>query len=210
MKKTIGIISLAAIGLYASNVYSASFDCTKAKSFAEITICGNPELSSKDEDLSKEYKLAKDAFTDKKAFSEITKSLWSSRERCTDYHCIANWYDNSSAIYTAIANQGKENHINDPAKQERKVSKKDYSLYDSNARVAPVEHDSILFSNTPDAFEFIDTLVTMIRKSDYKCDSVSSFRPMITSNGYSVSCNKFNYKYEIKDNGGHITVSVDN
>lgn len=41
-----------------SGAYAASFDCSKAASSAEFAICGSPQLSSLDEQLSVEYKQA--------------------------------------------------------------------------------------------------------------------------------------------------------
>ncbi|HHM2228892.1 TPA: hypothetical protein ACRGFO_005780, partial [Klebsiella pneumoniae] len=108
-------------------------------------------------------------------------------------------YDESITQKPAISNGDK-----------RKKEAKDYSLYDSKDRAAPVEHNAILYKDTPEAFEFIDTLVGFVRQSSYKCDSVSSFIPMVSSNGFTLACNKFSYKYEIKNNGGNVSVSVDN
>ena len=42
--------------LTVTTAYSASFDCTKAKSPVEKAICTDTELSKLDEDLSKVYK----------------------------------------------------------------------------------------------------------------------------------------------------------
>ncbi|EDW6250143.1 hypothetical protein ZS24_001576 [Salmonella enterica subsp. enterica] len=93
---------------------------------------------------------------------------------------------------------------------QRNNIKKDFSLYDSKERAAPVEHDAVLYKDTPEAFEFIDTLVGFVRKSSFTCDTVSSFSPMVMSNGFTLSCNGFSYKYNIKNNGGNVAVTVDN
>ncbi|WP_336981853.1 MULTISPECIES: lysozyme inhibitor LprI family protein [unclassified Cedecea] len=223
MKKTLIVLTLASVG-GASQANSASFDCSKAKSFAEKTICSSPKLSKDDDDLKYLYWNAKSSVKDRKAFSEITKTLWSSRERCSDYSCVDEWYDTAFAIYGAIKEKGipETNGVTDFAKEpeastgkkntesRKNNTKKDFSLYDSKERAAPVEHNAVLYKDTAEAFEFIDTLVGFVRQSSYKCDSVSSFVPMVLSNGFTLSCNKFSYKYEIKNNGGNISVSVDN
>ena len=232
--KTSVLSVLLFMSLFVGKSFSASFDCSKAKSFAEKTICTNPKLSKDDDDLKYLYGNAKAYVKDRKAFSEITKALWNSRERCSDIRCVDEWYDTAFAIYGAIKETGipETNGVNDilknegatkpsgiiekpaeiktPSDKNPKERKKDFSLYDSKERAAPVEHNAILYKNTPEAFEFIDTLVGFVRQSSYKCDSVSSFIPMVSSNGFTLSCNKFNYKYEIKNNGGNVSVSVDN
>ncbi len=224
------IFSLIILGIsYQTN--AASFDCTKAKSFAEKTICSDAKLSKDDDELKYAYGKAKASVQDHRAFSEITKTLWNSRERCSDYACVNSWYDTAFGIYSSIAKTGipETNGQNDivagDEKLDEKPSKgnavasenksndeksKDFRLYDSQERAAPIEHDAILFSETPEALSFIDRLVLFTRNSSYKCDSVSAFRPLMMSNGYSLICNRFSYKYEIKDNGGNISVSVDN
>ena len=60
MMNTILKFSLVSIGLaYSINGYSASFDCAKASSPFEKTICSNPNLSSLDEQLANVYKQSK-------------------------------------------------------------------------------------------------------------------------------------------------------
>ncbi|MGP0902925.1 lysozyme inhibitor LprI family protein [Serratia sp. CY76391] len=224
------ILSLIVLGI-SYQAGAASFDCAKAKSFAEKTICNDAKLSKDDDDLKYTYGKAKASAQDRKAFSEITKTLWNSRERCQDYACVNSWYDTAFGIYSSIvktgipATNGKNEFIGREGRRDKKPPEasietnagnssnkgsKDFSLYDSNERAAPVEHDAVLFSNTPEAFSFIDKLVLFTRSSSYKCDSVSAFRPLMMSNGYSLICNKYSYKYEIKDNGGNVSVSVDN
>lgn len=98
-------VSLTFVGLM-THAHAASFDCSKAKSFAETTICKSPQLSKDDDDLKLVFSKAKGYVQDRKAFSEITKTLWNSRERCSDYKCVDAWYDTAFAIYGAIAEKG--------------------------------------------------------------------------------------------------------
>lgn len=233
MKKIFIAASVVIVGV-SLHANSASFDCGKAKSFAEKTICSDPQLSKDDDDLKYLHFKAKSYVQDRKAFAEITKTLWNSRERCSDIACVNAWYDTAFAIYEAIANVGipETNGVNDNIKnsagykenkkqssdntvkelpnKSTKHNPRDFSLYDSEERAAPIEHNAVIYKETPDALKFVDTLVGLVRQSSYKCDSVSAFGPLLLSNGFSLACNKFSYKYEIKDNGGHIAVTVDN
>ena len=54
-KISIGIIIIALFGLLSAQATAASFDCKKAATWVEKTVCSNPELSKLDEDLAKAY-----------------------------------------------------------------------------------------------------------------------------------------------------------
>ncbi|HEM8797757.1 TPA: DUF1311 domain-containing protein [Klebsiella michiganensis] len=54
----IHITLITITSLYTSLSNAASFDCTKAKGYVELTICTTPELSSLDEKLNSAYKNA--------------------------------------------------------------------------------------------------------------------------------------------------------
>lgn len=120
------LILIASSFLWFGNAFAASFDCTKAKSFSEKTICSNTTLSNEDDDLKYLYAKAKSYVQDRKAFSEITKTLWNSRERCSDFACVNAWYDTAFAIYGAIAKTGipETNGVNDVLKN----SNDDYAV----------------------------------------------------------------------------------
>ncbi|WP_447885256.1 lysozyme inhibitor LprI family protein [Serratia fonticola] len=101
----LSILSLIIIG-FSYQTSAASFDCTKAKSFAEKTICNDAKLSKDDDELKYAYGKAKASVQDRRAFAEITKTLWNSRERCSDYACVKSWYDTAFEIYSSIAKVG--------------------------------------------------------------------------------------------------------
>ena len=71
---------------------AASFDCAKAKSLVEITICNDPVLSRLDDELAVIYQTAKVTAADPKAFQSATRAAWQQRENCRAKQCIANWY----------------------------------------------------------------------------------------------------------------------
>ena len=51
----ISLISIALFGLLSTQATAASFDCKKAATWVEKTVCANPELSKLDEELAKAY-----------------------------------------------------------------------------------------------------------------------------------------------------------
>ena len=61
MKKSVNkivlilLISIVFWGLYSTHAVAASFDCKKAASWVEKTVCSNPELSKLDEEMAKAY-----------------------------------------------------------------------------------------------------------------------------------------------------------
>lgn len=58
INRTVSIISLIIIvlfGLLSAQATAASFDCNKAVSWVEKTVCSNPELSKLDEEMAKAY-----------------------------------------------------------------------------------------------------------------------------------------------------------
>lgn len=82
--------------------HAASFDCTKAKSLVEITICHDPELSRMDSELGRIYQNAKNSSQDKKAFQAATQAAWKRREKdCKTRECIFNWYVERKATLLA-------------------------------------------------------------------------------------------------------------
>lgn len=47
----------------------------------------------------------------------------------------------------------------------------------------------------------IDKVVRVVRANGYRCDSVSSYQPYLTSRGFELECNHFAYKYDFEDKG---------
>lgn len=103
--KSVKILILFVLSLSSGGLFAASFDCGKAKSFSEKTICENPVLSERDDDLKVVYDHAKNVVRDKRAFSEVTRQLWNGREKCKDYECVAGWYNDAFVIYNSVINK---------------------------------------------------------------------------------------------------------
>ncbi len=97
--------------LYSANGFGASFDCIKAKSFSEQTICGSHEISQMDDELKIVYDKAKAAYKNKVEFKNITKNMWNEREKCTSEECVRKWYSDAFIKYADmnVEAPGKDN-----------------------------------------------------------------------------------------------------
>lgn len=69
----------------------------------------------------------------------------------------------------------------------------------------PIDKDAIMIEATT---EQIEALVTLVRLYGYTCDSVISVAPFLLSEGYTLKCNRYRYKYEIVNKGGNWIVKV--
>lgn len=50
------------------------------------------------------------------------------------------------------------------------------------------------------------TLAKYINANGYSCRSISDVRKMIIKRGFTVYCNNFEYKFDVEDKGGKMTV----
>ncbi|MES2940818.1 MAG: hypothetical protein V4864_24280 [Pseudomonadota bacterium] len=70
-----------------------SFDCAKAHSAAERTICSDAELARADRELGRLHARAKAASADPRAFQRRSDAIWRDREaNCTSRECLRQWY----------------------------------------------------------------------------------------------------------------------
>lgn len=85
-KEAWGLITL--LLLFASNAYGVSFDCIKASTFAEQSICSNEELSKLDDELTEQFKRAQ-RISDK-SLLKSSQSTWlrDVRNSCKDQACL--------------------------------------------------------------------------------------------------------------------------
>jgi hypothetical protein len=75
------------------NVAQPSFDCAKARSPAEVLICGDPELAALDNEFSTLYKRALGVVTEKATFIRASRNELRQRElTCFDKSCLVAWY----------------------------------------------------------------------------------------------------------------------
>jgi hypothetical protein len=73
----------------------------------------------------------------------------------------------------------------------------------------PVEPDADIDSTLKDETKLISGLVGLVRARGYRCDTISAVKTFSTSNGFKLACDRFSDKYDIKDRGGHLVISVD-
>jgi uncharacterized protein YecT (DUF1311 family) len=73
-----------------------SFNCSKARSYAERTICSTPSLALRDAEMGKLYRAAL-ASDDSGRIRALARSRWLEREQCGDVECLLAWYDRREA-----------------------------------------------------------------------------------------------------------------
>jgi hypothetical protein len=70
-----------------------SFDCTRARSWSERTICSDAELSRLDRELGRVYVQARNSTADRSEFRRQQDLEWRKREvTCRDRECLRRWY----------------------------------------------------------------------------------------------------------------------
>jgi uncharacterized protein len=76
----------------ASASHAASFDCSKASSNVEKTICASPALSKLDDELAADYKGARSATVDLQTLQANQRSWLRERNACSSENCISKAY----------------------------------------------------------------------------------------------------------------------
>ncbi|WAH55974.1 lysozyme inhibitor LprI family protein [Pseudomonas silvicola] len=76
------------LALLAGNGMAASFDCSKASSFAEKSICADGYLSTVDNVLATSYKKALTAAADPQALRQSQREWLAQRDQCTTQQCL--------------------------------------------------------------------------------------------------------------------------
>ena len=74
---------------------------------------------------------------------------------------------------------------------------------------APVEPDSRARDLVALSLDVVDSAIQLIKANGYRCDTISAARAMSLTRGLIVVCNRYAYKYELKDRGGNWVVTVD-
>ena len=96
-KLTLAIVSMASIYILSTHANSASFDCKKATTWVEKTICESPELSKLDEAMAKKYKnnlVSESNDKDSKDWMIYEQRTWLKFQRntCKDTSCLIREY----------------------------------------------------------------------------------------------------------------------
>jgi uncharacterized protein len=104
--------------LLASTAYSASFDCSKARTKTEITICDTPTLGRLDEQLASTYRQALQTGGEK---TRIEQREWLKQvAKCPDARCINDLYVARIAELSLPSSSGSS-RANKSAQQEGKA-----------------------------------------------------------------------------------------
>lgn len=86
-----------------------------------------------------------------------------------------------------------------PVSANAKTKAKKRSLIERDAQIS-----NEMRSNT----QLLKSLVSAVKKSGYKCDTISAAEPFKMTFGYTLKCNKDQYAYSIRDQNGYYTVSI--
>lgn len=88
---------------------AASFDCSRAGSANEKTICRDAELSALDDQLGRAYRRAREMAGDVRTFRSASDVQWRWREEnCHDRGCLLAWYQRRQAELEALAANDKQ------------------------------------------------------------------------------------------------------
>ena len=127
--KNKAIIAFLSLFVAFGSLNGASFNCKKAGTFIEHTICNDDKLSKLDEDLAKAYKSAKKK-TDKNALKkEQRKWLKTKRKSCQDVKCLRRVYAERVDELNAYGNSNTPTWAGNYYKGDASISiKKDLSF----------------------------------------------------------------------------------
>jgi hypothetical protein len=98
--------TLTAAAPHRAGLSQPSFDCRKARSYSERTICADPVLAQLDRDLGRLHAKAKRAAADPAAFNRQNNAEWRRREAtCRDRGCLLRWYSDRRQQLTQYLSQ---------------------------------------------------------------------------------------------------------
>lgn len=86
-----------------------------------------------------------------------------------------------------------------PISVNAKAKAKKHSLIERDAQI-----NEEMRANT----KLLKSLVNAVKKSGYKCDTISAAEPFKLTFGYTLKCNLYKYEYSIRDQAGNYTVSI--
>jgi hypothetical protein len=73
----------------------------------------------------------------------------------------------------------------------------------------PIEPNAVIDDKLKSDMKLMRELVTVVRTKEFRCDSISALRPLQSSHGYKLACNRLQYKYNIEDRSGHWVATVE-
>lgn len=112
---------LFCLAFFASPAYSASFDCSKASSLTERTICNNPTISVLDDKLGSAYKSAMSKTNDQSKL-KADQIAWIKESRLCggDSYCLEKSYKERISALSALTSQAS---INSPMQSKSSLSR---------------------------------------------------------------------------------------
>lgn len=148
------------LAVLSANSLAASFDCSKAASFAEVSICKDGYLSSVDSILGRAYSKALEATADPQALRQSQREWLATRDACTTQKCLdttlgarVTYLDNyasneKSNAYNAQQQQRAAQHQAEEAERER-VAEHARATAQAAQRAAPQPQASAPAPATP-------------------------------------------------------------
>jgi uncharacterized protein len=107
-------------------IHAASFNCAKAKSWAEKTVCNTGQLSSLDDLLAISFKKALESTPDKAGLKAAQLDwLRHSRDNCKDTECLQQTYTSRIAALNETIPPANEPTAEKPPNNENKTVKTD-------------------------------------------------------------------------------------
>lgn len=91
------------LSFIAGSAESASFNCSKATTKIEKSICNNPMLSELDEAMARSFKQARLASKNSPEFKKLARDLLKERNKCEDDSCLEQWMKSTISKYDEIA-----------------------------------------------------------------------------------------------------------
>lgn len=101
-------LALILLILSVRHAEAASFDCTKATSISEKTVCSDPELSRLDDALTATYRSALNRVSDQKSLLNEQKHWLQIRDSCDTHRCTREVYERRIMALANIANITKK------------------------------------------------------------------------------------------------------
>jgi uncharacterized protein len=86
------LFSLTVLSLFVSSAYAVSYNCQKAKTFVEKSICQDQELSTLDDELSSAYQQAEDSSKNPKDLKKQQLKWLKERDACQTVGCVKKSY----------------------------------------------------------------------------------------------------------------------
>lgn len=176
--------------LLATSLYSASFDCKKASTFIEKTICNDTELSKLDEELASAYKKVFNSLSDK---TELKKDqldwLKNSRDKCTSLEALKTTYTNRVLYLTNYDNRNSQ--TNTVAISSNDVA----GLYKKDSTSSEVNQDLSFSAKEP---------VKAQKVENYKfvgSDDLEAFPSDYVDKMLSLNCKRTNVEEDVRSGG---------